>query len=143
LNIATKNLIVIAAGGGNDVFSSVAYIKSQYSARKHAYSKIVPIGILGLTPFHSNESIKPGQLNIEKPIIIPTETTKRYLVMNPPKEIYANESMLPHVIKSEAPYIDNCVCLSPKYSAKDVAYALKNLFLEWDITADSTLIEVV
>lgn len=138
-----KNLVIIVAGGGNDVFSGVAYINSQYTSKRHSYSKIALIGILGLTPFHSNEPIKPNQLNIEKPIIFPSESTKRYIVMNPPKEIYANESMLPQIIKSEAAYINYCVCLSPKYSAKYVADSLRQLFLSWNMDAESTMIEVV
>lgn len=49
------NIIVFVAGGGNDVFSGIAYIESFLT--KYKFKKIALASILGFTPFHSNTSI--------------------------------------------------------------------------------------
>jgi len=72
----SKNLVVIAAGGGNDVFSAIAYINSHHVNKN--YNKIILFGILGLTPFHTNNVLNPDDINIEESIMIPTSNTKRY-----------------------------------------------------------------
>ena len=136
-----ENLVVIAAGGGNDVFSAIAYINAHVSTK--SYKNIILFGILGLTPFHTNDQIKPNHINIEDPIIIPTSNMKRYIMMYEPKEIYANESILPEVIKNMCPLITHYACLSPKYSAFEQAQNIRNLFEELHLHKVNTIIEVV
>jgi hypothetical protein len=141
MNHDLENLVVIAAGGGNDVFSAISYINAHKSTKN--YKKIVLFGILGFTPFHTNDPIKVNHINIEDPIIIPTEFTKRYIVMHQPKEIFANESMLPTIIKTISPYINHYACISPKYSALTQSQNIRTLLLEWELSESNTMIEVV
>lgn len=87
-NLIEKNLVVIAAGGGNDVFSAIAYINSHHINKN--YNNIILFGILGLTPFHTNESLNHSCINIEEPIIIPTSNMKRYMLYNQKKYLHVN-----------------------------------------------------
>jgi len=139
--ITNKNLVVIAAGGGNDVFSAIAFINAHHFNK--VYKNIVLFGVLGMTPFHTNDQIKPYCVNIEEPIIVPTLSMKRYIVMRPPKEIFANESMLPEIINILSPQINHYACLSPKYSAQIQAHNIRGLFLDWGISPSDTIIELV
>lgn len=70
------NTIIFAAGGGNDVFSAIAYIKATNK------KNVALISVLGLTPFHclTNDD------KIEPPYIIPTSTMSRFIVKDPPKK---------------------------------------------------------
>jgi hypothetical protein len=73
-----KNIVIIAAGGGNDIFSSVVYAKCILS--NYPKENIAIIGILGLTPFYGDKPTEPN-------IIIPNNNMKRYILCNPPKQI--------------------------------------------------------
>jgi len=136
-----KNIIVFAAGGGNDIFSAVAYVKSYLS--EYFFDKIAIVGVLGFTPFHSTTPLISGQLHTEPPLVRPTADMKRYLMCNPPREIGNNEKLLPGLLQELAPEITNFVCMSPKYSALEQAENLRKLFAEWDMLPDTTLINVV
>lgn len=141
MNNNYENLVVVAAGGGNDVFSAIAYINAQHSNK--TYKNIVLFGILGLTPFHTNDKIKSKCVNTEEPIIIPTTNMKRYIMMKIPKEIYANESMLPLIINNICPQITYYACLSPKYSALEQAQNIRSIFLRLGLSELNTVIEIV
>ena len=136
-----QNIVVIAAGGGNDIFSAIAYINSQLKNKN--YPNYALLGILGLTPFHTNEEMISNSLNIEHPIIVPSANMKRYLVMHPPKQIYATESLLPEIIESSAPYIKHYACISPKYSAIEQADNINKLLQSWGFYAADTIINIV
>lgn len=136
-----KNIIVFAAGGGNDIFSTLAYVKAHLP--RYKYQKIVTIGALGITPFHSNTPIIPNHKNIESPLIIPTSELNRYLVTNPPKKIFNSERLLPGLIKEFFPEVNNFVCMSTKYSAPEQANNLRKLFSEWQMEPNTTLLNVV
>ena len=128
-----ENTIIFAAGGGNDVFSSIAYIKSM------SMKNVAIISVLGLTPFHclnENETVEPS-------IIIPTTNMSRYIVKEPPKKIFCMESLIPEILADEYPEITKYACISPKYSAIEQANNLKVLFDFWDMTADTTLIKII
>lgn len=120
------NIILFAAGGGNDIFSTITYAKNHLTD----YNKIAIIGLLGFTPFHhSNTTLSESQT--EQPLIIPNENMRRYLFLDPLKEIYCMEKLLPEILLQVMPSIQNYVCVSPKYSAKNQAINLQKLFNEW------------
>lgn len=142
------NIVVIAAGGGNDIFSAIAYIKSHLY--KYDFKKIALIGLLGFTPFHSNSSLDPINLNIESPIIVPTANMHRYLVFRKYietketlREIYANERLLPSIISDLCPEITTYLCVSPKYSAIEQAKNLTNHLNSLGFNLENTLLNVV
>jgi hypothetical protein len=127
------NTIIFAAGGGNDVFSSIAYIKATNK------KNVAIISILGLTPFHClNDGDK-----IEPLHIIPTINMSRYIVKNPQKKIFCVESLIPEILTKELPEITKYACISPKYSALEQSENLKKLFKSWDMSSDNTKIEIV
>lgn len=132
-----ENIIVFAAGGGNDVFSAIAYIESFLA--KYNFKKIAIVSVLGFTPFHSNDEIKPNFLNIELPLIKPSNKLHRYIPISPPKEISNTEKMLESIIPDNYQYI----CMSPKYSSIDQAQNLRKLFIEWDMLPESTQLNIV
>lgn len=141
-----KNIILFAAGGGNDVFSTLAYNKAFIS--KYKFEKIALVSVLGLTPFHNNEVVKPGILNIEEPLIKPSREMHRYLTFNSsdtnnPKEIYNMEKLLPDLVDEFTPEIENYICMSPKYSAKEQADNLRKLFIKWEMCSETTLLNIV
>lgn len=128
-----KNTIIFAAGGGNDVFSAIAYIKSMNK------KNVALISLLGLTPFHClNDTDK-----IEHIHIIPTSNMSRYIVKNPPKKIFCMESLIPDILSKELPEITKYACISPKYSALEQANNLMELFKSWDMLSINTKIEIV
>ena len=86
------NIIIFAAGGGNDVFSSIAYIESFLI--KYKFKKIAIVSVLGFTPFHSNIEIKSNFINIESPLIKPTSEFHRYIQTLNPKEINNTEKFI-------------------------------------------------
>lgn len=135
-SLSEQNLVVIAAGGGNDVFSAIAYINSHHSNKN--YNNVILFGILGLTPFHTNEPLKFNHVNIEEPIIIPTCDTKRYIMMK--EQIFACESLLHKLV---TPNITNYYCISSKYSAIEQANNIRKLFNELNISNLNTFIEIV
>jgi len=92
--------------GGNDIFSSLAYIKCQL----YQYEKIGLIGVLGFTPFHTNDPMN----KTEQPLIKPTSQMKRYLLGNPIKEISCYERLLPEIINYLQLNI-KYMCMSSKY----------------------------
>lgn len=123
------NTIIFAAGGGNDVFSAIAYIKATQK------KNVTLISILGLTPFHN---INNG--TIEPPYIIPTTTMSRYIVTNPPKKIFCMESLIPTVLNDE---VKHYMCISPKYSSIEQSIHLNELFKSWGMSKENTEIEIV
>lgn len=135
----TDNIIIFAAGGGNDVFSAIAYIESL----KHTFKKIALVSVLGFTPFHSNTEIKQNIINIELPLIKPTKEFRRYIQTLNPKEIQNTEKFLETIISENSESIDNYICMSPKYSSIVQAQNLHKLFIEWDIRPESTLLNIV
>jgi hypothetical protein len=127
------NTIIFAAGGGNDVFSAIAYIKSTNKRN------VALISVLGLTPFHclkDNDKIEPLH-------IIPTINMSRYIVKNPHKKIFCMESLIPEILSKQLPEITKYACISPKYSALEQADNLRNLFISWDMLSNNTKIEIV
>ena len=136
-----KNIVIFAAGGGNDIFSAIAYVKAYLC--NYEFNKIAIVSVLGFTPFHSNEEIKPNCLNIELSLIKPTNNMCRYLPFHNPKEIFCLERLFPEILKDIAPEIINYVCMSPKYSAIDQAVNLNKLFDEWEMKEDDTLLNIV
>ncbi|ARF11921.1 protein of unknown function DUF1152 [Klosneuvirus KNV1] len=136
-----KNIVLFAAGGGNDIFSTLAYVKAQLP--QHNYQKIAIIGVLGITPFHSNTPIIPNYVNVESPLIIPASDLNRYLPLHPPKKIYNSERLLPELIKESFPEVNNYVCMSSKYSAPEQANNLRKLFSEWEMEPQTTLLNIV
>lgn len=136
-----KNIVIFAAGGGNDVFSSIAYIKAHLC--NYNFDNIAIVSVLGFTPFHSNDIIKENVINVEYPLIIPTSNMKRYLPYYTPLEISCSERLLPDMLKQLAPEIKNYVCMSPKYSAVEQSDNLLKLFSEWNMLPDDTLLNIV
>jgi len=127
------NTIIFAAGGGNDVFSSIAYIKATNK------KNVALISILGLTPFHClNEDDK-----IEPLHIIPTINMARYIPKDPPKKIFCMESLIPKILHEELPELTKYACISPKYSAIEQSNNLNKLFLSWGMFSNNTQIEIV
>lgn len=127
------NTIIFAAGGGNDVFSAVAYIKSTNK------KNVALISVLGLTPFHclnDNDKIEPLH-------IIPTINMSRYIVKNPPKKIFCMESLIPDILSKELPEVTKYACISSKYSAPEQAKNLLKLFDSWNMLSNNTKIEIV
>lgn len=127
------NTIIFAAGGGNDVFSTIAYIKATNK------KNVALISVLGLTPFHClNDNDK-----IEPPYIIPTINMSRYIVKDPPKKIFCMESLISEILRKELPEVTKYACISPKYSALEQAYNLRELFKSWNMLSNNTIIEIV
>lgn len=127
------NTIIFAAGGGNDVFSAISYIKSTNKRN------VALISVLGLTPFHclnDNDKIEPLH-------IIPTINMSRYIVKNPPKKIFCMESLIPEILNKELPEITKYACISSKYSAPEQAKNLSKLFESWNMLNNNTKIEIV
>ena len=145
-----KNIVIFAAGGGNDIFSALAYAKCYLT--DYQFDQIAIVGALGFTPFHSNTSIKPDFINVEEPLIKPTTDFKRYLMFHPPREIYNNERLFPDILTTlEASTtesqrginIKHYTCMSPKYSALEQAVNLRKLFIEWNMTPENTMLNIV
>lgn len=127
------NTIIFAAGGGNDIFSSIAYIKATNK------KNVAIISVLGLTPFHClNDCDK-----IEPLHIIPTINMSRYIVKNPPKKIFCMESLIPEILSKKLPNLTKYACISSKYSALEQAENLKKLFQSWDMLSNNTRIEII
>ncbi len=125
--------VVIGAGGGNDVFSSMAY------ADTLGAEKVLLVGILGLTPFHYPTAIDLTQDNqryTEPPLMQPTSEMVRYIMMDPPKKINCSERLL---VASRYPTI----LLSSKYSAPEQASNLSRYLESHDYTPDNTVIHLV
>lgn len=138
MNNNIKNIIVFGAGGGNDIFSAMAYINDLND--KNPGINYGLVGVLGFTPFHTNSD----DCTIEPPIIKPTNNFKRYLVCKPPKEIRSTECMLPNVCASIVPFIlDRYLVMSPKYNAQIVAEKLKVQLSKWRFDANNTLLDIV
>jgi hypothetical protein len=135
-----NKIIVFAAGGGNDVFSTVAYIKAHLHKK---FEEIAIVSVLGFTPFHSNTEIKANEPNFEFPLIQPTSDMRRYLLFNNPKEIMCMEKLIPSIVKEFVPEIKKYICMSPKYSASEQAANLLNLFTEWKMFSNDTLLNIV
>ena len=104
-----KNIIIFAAGGGNDIFSAIAYIRAHIS--NYSFEKIALVGVLEFTPFHTTKSLVDG-LNVECPLIKPTSDMHRYLIFKNPKEITCNEKILPQLLSEIAPEVKNYVLMS-------------------------------
>ncbi|QKF94804.1 DUF1152 protein [Fadolivirus algeromassiliense] len=138
---AKTNIVIFAAGGGNDVFSSIGYIKAHIS--KYKFDRIAIVSVLGLTPFHSNEPIKENYRNVEQPLIKPTKELHRYLPFHTPKEIYCMEKLIPELLEEFTPYVKNYVSMSPKYSAYEQSHNLRKLFNEWEMHPSDTLLNIV
>jgi len=136
-----SKIIIFAAGGGNDVFSALAYVKSWLC--DYNFDEIALVSILGLTPFHSNKEIIPNIINVEMPLIKPTSAMHRYLMLPNPKEIYCMEKLLPELINDYAPHIKNYICISSKYSALEQTKNLLTLFNEWNMKSFDTLLNIV
>jgi hypothetical protein len=118
-NTNKKNIIVFAAGGGNDIFSSLAYINCHLTEYKKNEKNIALIGILGFTPLHTiNDKL------FEEPLIVPNNEMKRYLLCEPIKQISCQERLLPKLINEITPNITKYICMSPKY----FHYALMKIF---------------
>jgi hypothetical protein len=128
-----RNIIVFAAGGGNDVFSALAYIKCHLQD----YNKIGLVSVLGFTPLHTNINSL-----IEPPCIIPNCNMKRYILCDPIKEITCCEKLIPKLLDIMDLNVKT-VCISPKYSAIDQAVNLSTLFDEWELPSNDTLLNVV
>lgn len=140
-----KDIVILAAGGGNDILSAISYVKAHIS--KYEYSDIAIIGMLGFTPFHTdtdtNDIDDINVVDIEKPIIIPSSSLRRYLMMKSPKEINCTERLIPNLVQDICPNITHYACLSSKYSALEQACNLDILLQEWNYMYENTLIEVV
>ncbi len=136
-----KNIIIFAAGGGNDVFSAMAYAKAYLC--DYDFDQVALISVLGFTPFHSNDPIKINDVNTEQPFIKPTQNMHRYLQLHNPKEIYNMEKLIPNMLQDFAPEIVNYICMSPKYSAIEQANNLRQLFNEWNMLPENTLLNIV
>lgn len=128
-----KNIIIFAAGGGNDIFSALAYRKVLISENIDVYI----IGVLGLTPLHTNN---PSYM-YEDPLIKPTSQMHRYLLCDPIKEISNNERLFPDLANKFA--IKDYVCISPKYSAIYQANELRKLFTTWGLSSNNAIIHIV
>lgn len=144
--VQERNLVIITAGGGNDVFSGIAYLNS--ITKNFAYNKIILVGILGLTPIHldiESSVLEHNKLYSEQPIIFPTKNLKRFLLMHKPKEIYASEKILPELLYQLVPKHLNieCFCLSSKYGAKEQAINLINVLKQMDCSSIDTDIDIV
>jgi hypothetical protein len=133
----SKNIVIIAAGGGNDVFSTIAYVKSVIT--DHSTDNIGIISMLGLTPFHRSDT----NILIEQRIIIPNDNMERYIMCNPSKKIRCMERLLPVILKDIAPNINKYACLSPKYSAISQANELDKLLSRWNMYRSDMMIMLV
>ena len=133
------NIIIFAAGGGNDVFSAIAYIESFNTN----FKKIAIVSVLGFTPFHSNTEIKQDIINIELPLIKPTKQFHRYIQTLEPKEISNTEKLIEEIINENSSCIYDYICMSPKYSSVVQAINLRNLFIEWNMLEENTLLNIV
>lgn len=118
--------VIIAAGGGNDVFTALAYATQPDD---------IVVGVLGLTPFHTSSPVDlaPGYHYAEDPIIYASPTMTRYLCCDPPKKIYCNEALLPA----------GTPCLSPKWPPSIVASTLAAYLTTLQCDATNTIVELV
>lgn len=137
--IIELHIIIFAAGGGNDVFSAIAYIESFNTN----FKKIAIVSVLGFTPFHSNTEIKQDIINIELPLIKPTKQFHRYIQTLEPKEISNTEKLIEEMINENSSCISDYICMSPKYSSVVQAINLRNLFIEWNMLEENTLLNIV
>lgn len=119
------DIVVFAAGGGNDIFSALAYIKIHLSG----YRKIKLIGISGLTPFHGYPNA-----TIELPLL-KIGNIERFILG---KQIYCLENKLLDFFPSE-----DCILMSSKYSVIEQVDNLRELFLTWHLDSASTLLRIV
>ena len=146
LHSSIPNIVIIAAGGGNDIFSAIAYIKAHIS--QYSFEKIALIGLLGFTPFHSNTPLHPTNINIENPIIIPSDNMRRYIPFHKwnketVHEIYANEKLLPSILADICPEIKDYLCISPKYSALEQSINVTSHLSKLGFTPDNTILNIV
>lgn len=114
------NIIIIAAGGGNDIFSSMAYAETLNT------NNIIFVAILGLTPLYTVDNIT------EDPITISSPNLKRYILCDPPKQVMCMESLL-----------TNCICVSSKYSVIEQAHNLTIILEEHGYNKLNSLIHLV
>lgn len=119
------NKIVIAAGGGNDVFTSLAHIQSQ------GYSSTVLFGILGFTPFHSQ-----GPDDVEERILLEPGNVERYILR---KKIYTLENHLQFLVNENI----EVRLISSKYSVVKVAQEIREYLSKKGFTPETTSIDLV
>jgi hypothetical protein len=138
-----KNIIILAAGGGHDMFSAIAYIKAYLS--EYRFEKIGLVGVLGFTPFHTNNPLLPDFLNTELPLIQPSVGFHRYLQFHPPREISCTEHILGNTIQElvASELEDRWMCMSSKYSPIEQSSNLFKLFTKWGMLPEDTLINIV
>lgn len=117
----------ICCGGGNDIFSSLAYININLLGK---FNKIGLIGVLGFTPLHLCEGS-----NIE-PELLRGGNIKRYVAG---KEVYCNENKLIELLPDNV----NHALVSTKYSAVVQANNLRTLFTEWGLSPNDTILRII
>lgn len=136
------HVVVIGAGGGNDVFSCIAYIENTLATPQASYQCATPqasyllVGMLGLTPFHYPEPIEDSNTYTEPMIIVSSVSMSRYIPCHPPKKIACMETHLAHLYP-------NSICMSTKYSIPEQTKALHSLLLERGMTPETTEIHLV
>lgn len=142
MEINDSKIVVFAAGGGNDIFSTIAYIKN-VTLKNYRAENIFIMSLLGLTPFHYPSELEDGITYTEPMIIEPTENMSRYIVSNPPIKIKCMESLVGKVVSDIVPGLTKIICISTKYSIEEQCKKLQEKFLSWDMNSTNTEISLV
>lgn len=89
------------------------------------FKQIALIGLLGFTAFHIDKPLDYESINIEPPILIPSENMPRYLAYHKVtdnyrpqrniQEFYAMERLLPSILNELCPEVKKYMCISTKY----------------------------
>lgn len=114
-----KTALIFAMGGGNDTFSALHIGKYLLDLDY----KVMIYGVLGFTPFHSNET-QANNLR-EAPITVPTSYFTRLLMMKTAKKISNTEHLLPSLLNSLDLDGISMKLLSSKYTPKQMAESVQ------------------
>ncbi len=130
------NVVLIAAGGGNDTFSIIPLAKHFINKGK----RVSIFGVVGFTPFHTNMNpIMNPKLTpnlTEKPIMNPYNLRRfmTYIDTNNDgtniKEIKNNECLVPEVVKKLELHVDKYLVISPKYQPKYISNKIDEILSE-------------
>lgn len=135
------NTIIFAAGGGNDIFSALAHIKSQN------IQNVLLVGVLGFTPFHSqnpSDVKEPVATSLmmateREPILLTPGNINR-CILN--KKIYCLENIINDVI-NDLGLVVKVQLMSSKYPAPTTVKHIREHLHTINYTPDNTTIQLV
>jgi len=137
-----ENIVVFAAGGGNDVFSAMVYIKTVVLS-SFSIQNVALVGLLGLTPFHYPSELQEKEIYTEPKSIVPTSEMVRYIPMNPPKKITCLERHIPLISSRIVPGLNKYLCVSSKYSIQEQTSNLFSILTAWNFSPNKTKLLIV